>query len=74
LQNLANKPLATELIDLATEFAKLFGDLMGAFLETIGQKAWQDQAQPVNFDQLPNFYDIYIPWFTDSSKQVPPAT
>ena len=59
--------LSSELIDVASNFATLFDDLIGAFLETLGQDAWQAQAQPVVFDELPLFDDIHIPWFTNAS-------
>ncbi len=57
--------LVDELISLAAAFAKFFDDVMGTFLENLGQEAWQDQAQAVEFDQLPKFDDVHIPWFTD---------
>jgi len=60
--------LVAELIDLAAAFARFFGDVMGAFIEKLGPKAWQDEAKVVEFEQLPKFDDVHIPWFTDGSE------
>lgn len=67
----AIEKLVSELFDLTMDFLGVFDDLMGIFLEAIGQEAWQTPAQPVVLGDLPSFDDIHIPWFTDTSIRPP---
>lgn len=65
----ALEKLENEVITIAKSFVKFGQSYMSCVIKRYSPKIWKESAKLVEFEKLPNFFDIQLPWFTDTSNE-----
>ena len=60
--------LLHELFDVAIWFAEASDGIMELILQNFGQEIQEDEPVEIEFESLLDLRDVFIPWFTDTSK------
>ncbi len=63
------RELQEEILEVADQMLDVAQHIMLEFSERSIHGVWDDVKEPVEFEELTQFFDVRVPWFTDTSAK-----